>query len=70
MICTGETYKDHVKMAFTKGIFLEYPCSLFNTGAHAAVESALAWAAAVPSVDQLAKDLGVWCFSRDCAHNR
>ncbi len=57
-------------MAFTKGIFLEYPCSLFNTGAHAAVESALAWAAAVPSVDQLAKDLGVWCFSRDCAHNR
>jgi hypothetical protein len=30
MICTGETYKDVVKMTFAKGAALEDPSSLFN----------------------------------------
>lgn len=29
-ICTGETYKDHVKMTFFKGASLEDPSQLFN----------------------------------------
>ncbi len=29
-ICTGETYKDHVKMTFFKGASLEDPSHLFN----------------------------------------
>ena len=30
MICTGETYKDAVKMTFAKGAALEDPSGLFN----------------------------------------
>jgi len=30
MICTGETYKNAVKMTFTKGASLEDPSGLFN----------------------------------------
>lgn len=30
MLCTGETYKDHVKMTFAKGAALEDPAGLFN----------------------------------------
>ena len=30
MICTGETYKDHMKMTFPKGALLEDPSGLFN----------------------------------------
>jgi hypothetical protein len=30
LICTGETYKDHVKMTFPKGALLEDPSGLFN----------------------------------------
>jgi hypothetical protein len=30
MICTGETYKNHVKMTFPKGASLEDPSGLFN----------------------------------------
>src|SRR5437879_9618092 len=30
MICTGETYKDVVKMTFAKGASLEDPSGLFN----------------------------------------
>ena len=30
MICTGETYKDHVKMTFAKGASLKDPDGLFN----------------------------------------
>ena len=29
-ICTGETYKDHVKLTFFKGALLEDPSHLFN----------------------------------------
>ena len=31
MICTGETYKDCVKMTFAKGASLEDPSGLFNS---------------------------------------
>jgi hypothetical protein len=31
MVCTGETYKDHVKMTFAKGAALEDPSGLFNS---------------------------------------
>jgi hypothetical protein len=31
MICTGETYKDAVKMTFAKGAALEDPAGLFNS---------------------------------------
>ena len=30
LICTGETYKNHVKMTFPKGASLEDPSGLFN----------------------------------------
>jgi len=30
MICTGEVYKDHLKMTFAKGASLEDPSHLFN----------------------------------------
>jgi hypothetical protein len=31
MICTGETYKNHVKVTFAKGARLEDPAGLFNS---------------------------------------
>jgi hypothetical protein len=31
MVCTGETYKDIVKMTFAKGAALEDPSGLFNS---------------------------------------
>jgi hypothetical protein len=31
IICTGETYKNHVKMTFAKGAALEDPSGLFNS---------------------------------------
>ena len=31
MICTGETYKNVVKMTFAKGASLEDPAGLFNS---------------------------------------
>jgi len=31
LICTGETYKDHVKTTFAKGAALEDPSGLFNS---------------------------------------
>jgi hypothetical protein len=30
IICTGETYKDHVRLTFAKGALLEDPKGLFN----------------------------------------
>lgn len=32
LICTGETYKNAVKMTFAKGAALEDPAGLFNSG--------------------------------------
>jgi hypothetical protein len=31
MICTGETYKNHLRLTFTKGASLKDPEGLFNT---------------------------------------
>ena len=31
IVCTGETYKDKVKMTFAKGASLEDPSGLFNS---------------------------------------
>lgn len=41
MVCTGETYKDHVKMTFAKGAALEDPSSLFNSGLDGNVRRAI-----------------------------
>ena len=41
MICTGETYKNHVKMTFAKGASLKDPSSLFNTGLEGNVRRAI-----------------------------
>jgi hypothetical protein len=32
MLCTGETYKDHVKVTFPKGAKMEDPSGLFDSG--------------------------------------
>jgi len=32
IICTGETYKSHVRLTFAKGAELEDPSGLFNSG--------------------------------------
>jgi hypothetical protein len=32
IVCTGETYKNHVKVTFAKGAFVKDPAGLFNAG--------------------------------------
>ncbi len=41
MICTGETYKDHVKITFAKGASLEDPSGLFNSSLEGNVRRAI-----------------------------
>jgi hypothetical protein len=41
LICTGETYKDHVKVTFAKGGSMKDPSGLFNTGGEGAVRRAI-----------------------------
>jgi len=41
IVCTGETYKDHVKMTFAKGAALEDPASLFNSSLDGNVRRAI-----------------------------
>ena len=41
MICTGETYKDKVKVTFAKGASLEDPGSLFNSSLDGNVRRAI-----------------------------
>ena len=41
MICTGETYKSHVKMTFAKGASVKDPSGLFNTGLEGNVRRAI-----------------------------
>ncbi|NTU72040.1 MAG: DUF1801 domain-containing protein [Coriobacteriia bacterium] len=43
LICTGETYKDHVKTTFAKGAALEDPSSLFNSGLDGNTRRAIDW---------------------------
>ena len=41
IICTGETYKEHVKMTFAKGASLEDPSGLFNSSLDGNVRRAI-----------------------------
>jgi hypothetical protein len=41
LLCTGETYKDHVKLTFAKGASLKDPARLFNTGLEGKVRRAI-----------------------------
>jgi len=41
MICTGETYKDHVKVTFAKGAVLKDPSGLFNSSLDGNVRRAI-----------------------------
>ncbi len=41
MICTGETYKDKVKMTFAKGALLPDPAGLFNSSLDGKVRRAI-----------------------------
>ena len=41
MICSGETYKNHVKMTFAKGAALKDPSGLFNAGLESNVRRAI-----------------------------
>jgi hypothetical protein len=43
MICTGETYREHVKMTFAKGASLEDPSGLFNSSLEGNVRRAIDW---------------------------
>lgn len=41
IVCTGESYKTHVKMTFAKGAFLEDPAGLFNSSLDGNVRRAI-----------------------------
>lgn len=41
MICTGETYKDKVKLTFARGAALEDPFRLFNSGLEGSARRAI-----------------------------
>src|ERR671927_293565 len=41
MICTGETYKTHVKLTFPKGATLKDPAKLFNSSLEGNVRRAI-----------------------------
>jgi hypothetical protein len=41
IICTGETYKEHVKMTFAKGASLDDPSGLFNSSLEGNVRRAI-----------------------------
>jgi hypothetical protein len=41
IICTGETYKDYVKLTFAKGAALEDPAGLFNASLEGNVRRAI-----------------------------
>ena len=41
LVCTGETYKDHVKVTFSKGASLKDPSGVFNAGLESNVRRAI-----------------------------
>ena len=41
ILCTGESYKDHVKLTFAKGASLKDPARLFNSGMDGNVRRAI-----------------------------
>ena len=49
MICTGETYKTHVKFTFARGASLKAPSSLFNSSLEGDTRRAIAYICHHPS---------------------
>ena len=43
IVCTGETYKQHVKMTFHKGASLDDPAGLFNSSLEGNQRRAIDW---------------------------
>ena len=43
MLCTGETYKEVVKVTFAKGASLDDPSKLFNSSLEGNVRRAIDW---------------------------
>ena len=41
MVCTGETYKDHVKLTFARGARIPDPSRLFNAGLESSTRRAI-----------------------------
>jgi len=41
MVCTGESYKTHVKITFAKGAFIKDPQGIFNSGLDGNVRRAI-----------------------------
>ncbi len=41
ILCTGEVYKDHVKLTFAKGAFVPDPARLFNSGLEGGLRRAI-----------------------------
>jgi hypothetical protein len=44
IICTGETYKDKVKVTFARGAALDDPAGLFNSSLEGSTRRAIDWA--------------------------
>ena len=57
MVCTGETYKDHVKVTFAKGASLKDPSGLFNAGLESNVRRAIDFHKGDEVDDRALKDL-------------
>ena len=43
LVCTGETYKDHVKTTFARGAALDDPSGLFNASLEGNTRRAIDW---------------------------
>ena len=57
MICTGETYKDKVKLTFAKGASLPDPAKLFNSSLEGGTRRAIDLSEAETVDEQAFKDL-------------
>jgi hypothetical protein len=57
MVCTGETYKDVVKMTFAKGAALADPAGLFNSSLDGNTRRAIDWHQGDTLNEEALKDL-------------
>ncbi|HKS95347.1 MAG TPA: DUF1801 domain-containing protein [Terriglobia bacterium] len=57
IVCTGETYKDHVKLTFAKGAALADPAGLFNSSLEGNVRRAIDLHEGDPVDEAALKDL-------------
>lgn len=57
IICTGETYKDKVKLTFTRGAALEDPSGLFNASLDGGTRRAIDFREGDPVDDEALKSL-------------